>query len=85
MVKDACHLCASPGVKYTAMGLNDCVGCGTSPIEDLVNYLALRSLGKLTWTPFENATITYQRSPYHTRLSFGEWLILFQLTVLGLP
>lgn len=84
MGTDPCHLCATPGAKLVD-GYIDCPGCGKTTAMDVVNYLTLRGFDLLTDITFEDASFAYQRGPFATRMSFGEYLVQHKLKLIGKP
>lgn len=62
-----------------------CPGCGTTSITLVMDHMYAKAAGKLTDITFENATFAYERSPFATRISFGEYLTLFNLNLIGKP
>jgi len=86
MGTDPCQLCATPGVIYTDAGFAECSGCGRVLIRVLASYLMAAQIpGVLTDIQFSDATFTYQRSPFATRMGFGEWIIMNCLNLIGKP
>lgn len=85
MGTNPCHLCSTPDAKITALGISSCAGCGDTPITLLMDHLADKRTGGLKDVLFSDATFQYERSPFATRLSFGEWLAVFKLNLIGKP
>jgi hypothetical protein len=82
---DQCHVCFTPGVKYDAKGNQVCLGCGKTPIRVVTQFLEDKALGWFSTIEFIDATLTYERSPFASRISFGEWLCNLHLKLLGRP
>ncbi len=86
MGTDPCPLCATPGVTLTDDGYADCPGCGRVLVRAVVSYLLAKQVdGVLTDITFENATFAYQRSPFATRMGFGEWIVMNCLRLTAKP
>jgi hypothetical protein len=80
-----CHLCATPGAKITALGTSECAGCGTTAITLVMDYMTAKARKALKDITFSDATFAYERSPFASRISFGEYLVLFSLNLIGRP
>ena len=86
MGDDSCQLCATPGVIYTDDGFVECIGCGRVRVRVLASYLLAAQIPDvLIAITFEDATFAYQRSPFATRMGFGEWIIMNCLNLIGKP
>lgn len=85
MGKDPCYMCATPGVKYTAFGTAECLGCGITLVSSVFEYIRLKSIKALKDIEFVDATFAYERSPFATRISFGEWIVQFKLKMIARP
>jgi len=80
-----CHLCSTPGAKITALGTSECAGCGSTAITLVMDHIAAAARKTLTDITFSDATFAFERSPFATRISFGEYITLFNLNLIGKP
>lgn len=80
MGKNPCILCATPDAKIEE-GVLVCFGCGRTSLKSVVQYLRREKKD----VAFDDATFTYERSPFATRISFGEWLVEFNLRLIARP
>jgi len=78
--KNQCKLCGTPGAVIVD-GKQHCAGCGVTPVEKIVKYW----VGKKKYMTFADATFAFERSPFATRDSFGEWLCAFAIEVIAKP
>lgn len=85
MGEDQCPVCFTPSVKYDASGNQNCPGCGVTPLRLITTFLEDKALGWFSEIEFIDATLTYERSPFASRTSFGEWLCNFHLKLVGRP